>query len=289
MQKVSSYLREQQDKVNNALQKFLPSAEIEPTLIHESIRYTIFAGGKRVRPILCLAACEALGENADKALATACAIEIYHTSTLVHDDLPCMDDDDLRRGQPTCHIKYGYANAVLTGDAQISLAFELAAQSPFPAKTVTALAKAAGSQGVIAGQVIDLASEGKPADAETLDFIHLHKTADLIRVSLELGGICANANQSDIDALTEFGNCIGIAFQIIDDILDVTADQEKLGKPIGSDEISDKLTYVKVHGMDAARAKAKLLTEQADAALEKFSGNKETLRAIADYLLCRDY
>ena len=288
MKKVSDYLREQQSKVNNALQKFLPSSEIEPKLIHDAIRYTIFAGGKRIRPILCLAACDALNGNENDTIATACAIEIYHTSTLVHDDLPCMDDDDLRRGNPTCHIKYGYANAVLTGDAQISLAFELAAQSPFPQKTVTALAKAAGSQGVIAGQIVDLESEGKPADAKTLDFIHLHKTADLIRVSLELGAICANASKSDIDALTEFGNCIGVAFQIIDDILDVTADQEKLGKPIGSDEANDKLTYVKVHGMETARKKAKQLTEQADIALENFQA-KETLRAIADYLLNRDY
>jgi geranylgeranyl diphosphate synthase type II len=289
MQKVSEYLRNQQAKVNNALQKFLPAADTQPALIHEAIRYTVFAGGKRIRPILCLAACEALGGNEANAMPTACAIEIYHTSTLIHDDLPCMDDDDLRRGQPTCHIKYGEANAVLTGDAQMILAFELAAQSPNPAATVTALAKAAGSQGVIGGQIVDLASEGQPADAETLDYIHLHKTADLIRVSLELGAICAHASIKDIAALREFGDCIGLAFQIIDDILDVTADQEKLGKPIGSDEGLDKLTYVRVHGMEAARAQAKTLTEQADAALDTFTGEKQTLRAIASFLLARDY
>lgn len=289
MQKVSEYLRKQQAKVNNALQKFLPAADTQPALIHEAIRYTVFAGGKRIRPILCLAACEALGGEEADALPCACAVEVFHTSTLVHDDLPCMDDDDLRRGQPTCHIKYGEANAVLTGDAQMIMTFELAAKSPNPAATVTALAQAAGSQGVIAGQIVDLASEGQAADAETLDYIHLHKTADLIRVSLELGAICAHASKEDIAALREFGECIGLAFQVIDDILDVTADQEKLGKPVGSDEGLDKLTYVRVHGLDTARAKARALTEQADAALEKFSGQKETLRAIAKYLLDRDY
>jgi geranylgeranyl diphosphate synthase type II len=289
MQKESTYLKSQQAKVNNALHKFIPPAATEPSLIHEAIHYTLFAGGKRIRPILCLAACEALGGNENDALPSACAVEIYHTSTLIHDDLPCMDDDDLRRGLPTCHIKYGEANAVLTGDAQMILAFELAAQSPNPAATVTALAKAAGSQGVIGGQIVDLASEGQPADAKTLDYIHLHKTADLIRVSLELGAICAHASKADIAALTEFGKCIGLAFQIIDDILDITADQAKLGKPVGSDEGLDKLTYVRVHGLEAARAKAKSLTAQASCALDTFSGEKETLHSLAEYLLSRDY
>lgn len=289
MQKVSAYLQNQQAKVNTALQKTLPTEDTQPSLLHHAIRYTVFAGGKRIRPILCLAALEALGGNEADAMASACAVEIFHTSTLIHDDLPCMDDDDLRRGKPTCHIQYGEANAVLTGDAQMILAFELAAQSPNPAATVTALAKAAGSQGVIAGQIVDLASEGQLADAHTLDYIHLHKTADLIRVSLELGAICAGASKEDIAALCEFGECIGLAFQIIDDILDVTADQAKLGKPVGSDEGLDKLTYVRVHGIDAARAKAKQLTEQADSALKPFSGKKETLRALADHLLSRDY
>lgn len=289
MQKVDAYLRNQRAKVNNALQKILPTADTQPALIHEAIHYTVFAGGKRVRPILCLATCQALGGNESDAMSCACALEIYHTSTLVHDDLPCMDDDELRRGKPTCHIIYGEANAVLTGDALMILAFELAAQSPDPAAAVTALSKAAGSQGVIGGQIADLASEGQPANAATLDYIHLHKTADLIRVSLELGAICAGASKEDRSALREFGRCIGLAFQVIDDILDVTADPEKLGKPVGSDEELDKLTYVRVHGLDAARTKARQLTEQAESAISSFSGEKETLRNIAQYLLDRDY
>lgn len=290
MKNVNGVLETKRIQVNNTLQEILPPAGTRPALIHEAMRYSVMAGGKRIRPILTLAAAETLGspDNAD-ALRAGCAVELLHTYTLIHDDLPCMDNDALRRGLPTCHIKFGEANALLAGDALLTLAFEMLGETG-NARLVTELARAAGSQGVIGGQIEDLAAETSAPDSETLEYIHLHKTADLIAVSLRMGAICAGGAEAEIAALSDYGTALGLAFQIIDDILDETADEEKLGKPVGSDREQGKLTWVSLHGLDAARAKAAELTEAAGAALAQLDGRDTALlRGITALLLSRDH
>jgi len=250
-----AYLEERRQKVDVGLSKHLPSATTRPTILHEAMRYAVLAGGKRLRPILCMAACEAAGGNPDAALLPGLALEILHTYTLVHDDLPCMDDDDLRRGRPTTHVRFGEANALLAGDALLTLAFEWTAQVPAPppyppGQVSLELATGAGSQGVIGGQVEDLAAEGQPINADLVDYIHRHKTAALIRAATRMGAVCAGSTPSQLDALSRYGERIGFAFQIADDILNVTSTPEQLGKPVGNDATLRKLTYVAVHGME---------------------------------------
>jgi geranylgeranyl diphosphate synthase type II len=291
---MKEYLVSRQKMVDDALQKFLPQASVKPKTIHKAMRYSIFAGGKRLRPILCLAAAECCGGEASEALPLACAIECIHTYSLIHDDLPCMDDDDLRRGMPTSHKVFGEAIAVLAGDALLTFAFELAAQVPaWPRYSlrdvISELAVASGSRNLIAGQVVDLESEGKRISLPLLRFIHESKTAALLRTTIRLGAMSANATPARLESLSTFGTSLGLAFQVIDDILDVTQSSEMLGKSAGKDLVAEKATYPSVVGLDASRRIAKRLTAEAHRSLKPFGQKAEILHGLADYLLDREY
>jgi geranylgeranyl diphosphate synthase type II len=289
---LNTYLNDRRHSVEAKLEQMMPPETTRPAILHRAMRYSVMAGGKRLRPILCLAACEAVGGHPEHALLPGIAIEILHTYTLIHDDLPCMDDDDLRRGHPTAHVVFGEANALLAGDALLTLAFEWLAQSTPPApyqssQLVLELATASGSQGVIGGQVEDLAAEGREADADLVDYIHRHKTAALLRASVRMGGICGGASPAALEALTQYGECAGLAFQIADDILNVTSTAEQLGKPVGNDEQLKKLTYVAVHGLDASRKKANELITRAVEAIRPLPGDPTPLIALAEYTVKR--
>ena len=291
---LKDYLREQSAVVDRALDLFLPKASVKPATIHKAMRYSLFAGGKRLRPVLCLAAAQACGGEIAPALPPACAVECIHTYSLIHDDLPCMDDDDLRRGRPTSHKVFGEGVAVLAGDALLTFAFELltlAQGSPrYPvAALIRELAHAAGSRQLIAGQVADLEGEGKQLSLRELRFIHEAKTAALLTASIRLGGMSANATPGKLEALNAFGMNLGLAFQVIDDILDVTQTSEKLGKSAGKDVAAQKATYPALLGLEKARKEAQRLTVASLAALKPFGKKGDTLRAIAEYLLHREY
>jgi geranylgeranyl diphosphate synthase type II len=289
----SRYWSVRQKQVEAALNRFLPSAETRPKTIHQAMRYSIFAGGKRLRPIICLAAAEVLRGKIDAALPLACAVECIHTYSLIHDDLPCMDNDDFRRGKPTSHKVYGEGIAVLAGDALLTIAFEIAAQcQSWPryshAAIVREIASAAGSQALVAGQVADLEGEGKKITPADLRYIHENKTAALIASSIRLGAMSANATPKQLEKLTEFGQSLGLAFQVIDDILDVTQTTEKLGKSAGKDLKAQKATYPALLGLEKARAEADRLTRKARAALKPFGRDAAPLEAISDFLLKRE-
>jgi geranylgeranyl diphosphate synthase type II len=291
---VRSYLEARCALVDQALDRLLPGEAVAPATLHKAMRYSIFAGGKRLRPVLVLAAAEACGGAHENALPAACAVECLHTYSLIHDDLPCMDDDDLRRGRPTSHKVFGEALAVLAGDALQALAFEsLSRMSPAPGYTgadyVCELAQASGSRHLIAGQVMDLEGEGRKLSADELRAIHEGKTAALLTCCTRLGGMSAGCSSSHLDALTRFGRSLGLAFQVIDDILDVTQTSEKLGKTAGKDVAAEKATYPSILGLDASRAEATRLTTLAHDALDVFGDAAQPLRLIADYLLARDY
>jgi len=291
---LKDYLNERSAVVDGALDRFLPKATVKPATIHKAMRYSLFAGGKRLRPVLCLAAAEACGGALEPALPAACAVECIHTYSLIHDDLPCMDNDDFRRGRPTSHKVFGDGIAVLAGDALLTLAFEIltAAQGTarYPVATLLReLAHAAGSCQLIAGQVADLEGEGKKLTVRELRFIHEAKTAALLTASIRLGGMSANATPARLEALTAFGMNLGLAFQVIDDILDVTQTSEKLGKSAGKDVAAQKATYPALLGLEKSRKEARRLTAASLAALKPFGKNGDTLRAIGEYLLAREY
>jgi geranylgeranyl diphosphate synthase type II len=291
---LKEYLATRAAEVDAALDAFLPKAKEKPATIHAAMRYSLFAGGKRLRPILCLAAAEACGGDLESAMPPACAVEILHTYSLVHDDLPCMDDDDLRRGRPTCHKVYGEGMAVLTGDALLTEAFLILAQtSPAPryptASYVAELALTGGSTKLIGGQVMDLEGEGKKLTKAQLVKIHESKTAALLATSIRLGAMTANATDKQLEALTIFGRALGLAFQVIDDILDVTASTEVLGKTAGKDLAVEKATYPAILGLEKSRKEAAKLTQEAMDALLPFGKKAQRLREIADYLLKREY
>jgi geranylgeranyl diphosphate synthase type II len=258
------------------------------------MRYSLFAGGKRLRPILCLAAAEACGGQVTKALPLACAIECIHTYSLVHDDLPSMDNDDLRRGRPTCHKVFGEGIAILAGDALLTIAFEIAAEAQ-PSRRYSLreilgeISTAAGSQKLIAGQVADLEAEGRRIDRAQLRYIHENKTAAILTTSVRLGAMSANAGKKQLTAITKFGRALGLAFQVIDDILDVTQTSEKLGKSAGKDIAAQKATYPAVMGLEKSRLEAQRLTREAHRALKSLGKSATVLRALADYLLEREY
>jgi geranylgeranyl diphosphate synthase type II len=280
-------------EVNRALDRFLPSATTRPATIHKAMRYSLFAGGKRMRPALCLAAADACGGSAIQAMPLACAVECIHTYSLVHDDLPAMDNDDYRRGKLTNHKVFGEGIAVLAGDALLTQAFEVAAQCKgwprYPHQRVMLeLASAAGSLQLIAGQVADLEAEGKKITASNLRYIHERKTSALLCCSVRLGGMSANCSPDHLKALTDFGYHVGLAFQVIDDILDVTQTSEKLGKTAGKDTKAQKATYPSIVGLERSRKIAEELTDRAFAALRPFRGKAAALRALAEYLLKRD-
>jgi len=291
---LNRYLDRSFKQVNAALNRYLPKASAKPKTLHESMRYSMFAGGKRLRPILCMAAAEACGGKASDSLILGSAVECIHTYSLIHDDLPGMDDDDLRRGMPTNHVVYGEGIAVLAGDALLTLAFELANQAK-PTKRykqngfVGELAKTAGHAQLIAGQVADLEGEGMPVSREQLRYIHERKTSALLTCSVRLGGMSANATPRQLQALTDFGYSVGLAFQVIDDILDVTLSSEQLGKTAGKDVAVQKATYPSVVGLAKSQKIAAKLTTKAYAALKPFNGKAVALEALADYLLKRDH
>lgn len=288
-----AYLQAQTAAVNRALDRFMPRATVKPSTLHQAMRYSLFAGGKRMRPALCLAAAAACGGDGEAAMPLACAVECIHTYSLVHDDLPAMDDDDFRRGKPTSHKVFGEGIAVLAGDALLTQAFEIAAQAQsWPRyshqQIILELTRASGSLQLIAGQVADLEGEGKKLSAEQLRYIHERKTSALLCCSVRLGGMSANCSPGRLRALTEFGYNVGLAFQIIDDILDVTQTSEQLGKTAGKDTAAQKATYPSIVGMEKSRQIARRLTDRAFAALEVFGGKAAALHALAGYLLQRD-
>lgn len=290
----TKYLSDTAKRVDRALDAFLPKEKIAPKTIHKAMRYSVFAGGKRLRPILCLAAAEACGGDVERAMPAACAVEVLHTYSLVHDDLPCMDDDDLRRGRPTCHKVFGDGMAVLCGDALLTEAFYILAQtSQTPryrmAEFIKELALTSGSRHLIGGQVMDLEGEGKKLTKAQLVAIHQAKTAALLTTSLRLGAMSVNAIPVKVEALTTFGQCLGLAFQIIDDILDVTQSTEVLGKTAGKDVNVAKATYPAIVGLEKSRKEAAELTQKAMHAIAGFGKKGEHLRQLADFLLGREY
>ena len=287
------YLAESTAAVNRALDAFLPAAGAKPGTIHQAMRYSIFAGGKRLRPALCLAAAEACQGSRVEALPLACAVECIHTYSLIHDDLPAMDNDDYRRGKLTNHKVFGEGIAILAGDALLTEAFAIAGRCKgWPRYShqdiVLELAEAAGSRQLIAGQVADLEGEGKKISAAQLQYIHQRKTAALLRCSARLGGMSANAAPAQLKALGDFGRNVGLAFQIIDDILDVTQTSEQLGKTAGKDTRAQKATYPSILGLKESRKMAEKLTGRAFAALRIFKGQARALEALAGHLLRRD-
>ena len=291
---LTSYLSARQKEVDRALDRFLPKESVAPATIHKAMRYSLFAGGKRLRPVLCLAAADACGGPTSAALPLACALECIHTYSLIHDDLPSMDNDDLRRGRATCHKVFGDGIAILAGDALLTLAFEIAAKAKEPKRydlrqIFQEIATAAGSQKLIAGQVADLEAEGRRINRAQLRYIHENKTAALLTCSVRLGAMAANARASELAAITAFGRALGLAFQVIDDILDVTQTSEKLGKSAGKDVAAKKATYPAVIGLNKSRAEANRLTRDADAALASFGRSADRLREIAKHLLAREY
>ncbi|MFJ3262414.1 (2E,6E)-farnesyl diphosphate synthase [Pseudomonas sp. NPDC086581] len=282
-------------RVDAALEKLFVAPREELTRIYAAMRYSVVNGGKRVRPLLAYAACEALGGEAERADGAACAVELIHAYSLVHDDLPAMDDDDLRRGQPTTHIAFDEACAILAGDGLQALAFEVignARLNPQDAQTrldmLLALTRAAGSAGMVGGQAIDLESVGRRIDQAALETMHRHKTGALIEASVQLGALASGrADDASLDALRRYAEAIGLAFQVQDDILDVESDTATLGKTQGKDQAHDKPTYPSLLGLDAAKAYALALRDQALAALDGFGDSAEPLRALARYIVER--
>ncbi len=290
---LQAYLDTRTAFINRGLDRFLPGEKVKPATIHKAMRYSLFAGGKRIRPAICLAAASACGGTDEAALPLACAVECIHTYSLIHDDLPAMDNDDFRRGKPTNHKVFGEGIAVLAGDALLTQAFEIAAHAKGWSRyshqdLILELAAASGSLQLIAGQVADLEGEGKKISAAELKYIHERKTSALLCCSVRLGGMSANCTAAQLQALTDFGYNVGLAFQIIDDILDITQTSEQLGKTAGKDTKAQKATYPSIVGMAKSQKLAKQLTDRAFAALKIFRGRAEALEAIAHYLLVRD-
>ena len=289
------YLRQRQDLVNQALRRYVPRLENFAARVTEAMHYSLFAGGKRLRPILLLAGAEAVGGRAEDYLPAACALECIHTYSLIHDDLPAMDDDDLRRGKPTCHKAFDEATAILAGDGLLTMAFELLSHPDLVArvagerllKVIHLVARAAGIHGMVAGQMADLLAEGRAVSPEELDFIHRHKTGALITASVVSGAMLAGAEEAALSALEAYGWAIGRAFQIVDDILDIVGDEKTLGKPVGSDLAKKKATYPALYGLEASREKARELVAEALNHLRSFGPEAEPLRDIARYIVER--
>nr|YP_002049403.1 geranylgeranyl pyrophosphate synthase [Paulinella chromatophora]ACB43193.1 geranylgeranyl pyrophosphate synthase [Paulinella chromatophora] len=288
----AAYLRAARESVELALDGSLGTER--PTSLSEAMRYSLLAGGKRLRPILCLAACELAGGNVAAAMPTAVALEMIHTMSLIHDDLPAMDNDDLRRGRPTNHKVYGEATAILAGDALLTRAFEIVAlRSPGVSpecilKVIGELSLAAGAPGLVGGQMVDLESEGKEVNLDTLEYIHLHKTGALLSACVICGGLIGDASDELLQALRNYARGIGLAFQIIDDILDVTASSDVLGKTAGKDLVADKTTYPKLLGLKASRERAEQLVAEAKQGLDPWRDRAAPLLALADYITGRD-
>src|ERR1700680_1132347 len=290
--KPPAFFEEDRLAVDAALERLLPQESARPASIHEAMRYSVFAGGKRPPPIRCLEAARTFGADVTAALHPACAIEMIHTYSLIHDDLPALDNDDLRRGKPTCHKKFGEATAILAGDALLTLAFETIGKTPVdPARSVamvTEVASAAGTvNGMVGGQVADLEAEGHRIAPEMLEYIHRSKTAALIRASVATGALCGGAGTEDVARLRRFGESIGWAFQVTDDILDVEESSAALGKTAGKDIAQQKATYPSVYGLARSHEIANDLATRAIAELAPYAERAERLRDIAEYLVLR--
>lgn len=289
-----AYLEERRAWVEAYLADNLPPLSAKPERLHDSIRYSVLAPGKRIRPILVMAGAEAVGGDPRSVLPTACALECIHVFSLIHDDLPCMDDDDYRRGRLTNHKVYGEAMALLAGDALLALAFEWIASnvSSVPAadvvETIRLVARASGTWGMVGGQVVDMESEGQPVTQEGLAYIHAHKTGALLTASVLSGATLCGAAPWQKQALAVYGESVGLAFQIADDILDVVGDEKKIGKPVGSDEGRAKATYPRLYGLQESRRRAREEACRAIDALRDFGSAAEPLRAISSYIVERD-
>jgi len=290
---VRDFFRECRELTDARLDVLVPAETIEPSLVHKAMRWSLFAGGKRLRPALLLAAGRAFGAHDTALLGTACALEMIHTYSLIHDDLPAMDDDELRRGRPTCHIRFDEATAILAGDALQTLAFQTIAEdealdASLRVALVRELARAAGTpRGMIAGQAYDLAAESRDVTGTELERIHHHKTGALLRAAVRAGAIIARASREELDAITVYGARLGLLFQITDDLLDVTATAEDLGKTPGKDERARKATYPALYGVEASRERARTVHGEALAALERLERPVPLLQAIADFILER--
>ena len=292
---LEAYLKERRLLVDAALDRFLPSEDTQPPSVHRAMRYSVLAGGKRLRPILVIAGAELVGAAPGSVMPTACALEMIHTYSLIHDDLPAMDDDDYRRGRLTNHKVFGDAVAILAGDALLTLAFQLVAQNAaltsVDAKVVcdavAEIAEAAGTHGMVGGQVVDIESEGKTVTADQLEYIHIHKTAALLRASLSVGARLGGADAAALAAVREAGQSLGLAFQIVDDILDVEGSLETLGKTAGSDERKQKVTYPSLHGIEASRLEARRLIERTKSRLGVFGARAVPVCALADFVVER--
>lgn len=290
--KLSAFFEEDRLAVDDALERLLPAEATPPSSIHRAMRYSVFAGGKRMRPILCLESARIFGSEVTPALHPACAIEFIHTYSLIHDDLPALDNDDLRRGKPTCHKTFGEAIAILAGDGLLTLAFETIGATPVAAERRAAMvlevATSAGTiKGMVGGQVADIEAEGKRVDPQMLEYIHRSKTAALIRASITAGALCAGAGADDVVRLQRFGETIGWAFQVTDDILDVEESSAALGKTAGKDMAQQKATYPAVYGLERSHEIAKELATKAIAELAPYAERGARLREIAEYLVLR--
>lgn len=289
---LKQYLERQRLVVEKALESALPQNEGPEARVVEAMRYSLFAGGKRLRPILCLAAADAVSGKTEAAIPAACALEMIHTYSLIHDDLPAMDDDDLRRGKPTSHVVFGEAIAILAGDGLLTEAFVLLSdyRSLLPERAlrlIGVIAKAASYRGMVGGQVVDMLSQNRPADLQTVQQMHDRKTAALITAATESGALAGGGSDDQVEALARYGRAIGLAFQIADDILDIESSTEVLGKTAGSDVARGKVTYPAVVGMEGSREEAQKLVNNALAAVEIFDYRAEPLRGLAKYIITR--
>jgi len=279
--------------VNQALEALLPSPETYPPLIHQAMRYSVLDGGKRLRPVLVMAAAEAVGGKAQDYISAACAFELIHTYSLVHDDLPAMDNDDYRRGKLSNHKVYGEATAILAGDALLTMAMQLLAESKGKPENVLRVIREtailAGSQGLIGGQVVDTISEGREVDVATVEYIHRHKTGALFKAAVRAGAILADATEAQITALTSYAEHLGLAFQIKDDILDLEGDEQKIGKTVGSDTRNNKATYPALFGLSKSRDKARQAAENALLSLQDFGAEADFLRSMVNFVIERDF
>lgn len=285
-------LKEQIDLIDEHLGKYLEKKDNPQSIIYDAMRYSVFAGGKRLRPILMLNVCKMCGGDTDEVMPFACALEMIHTYSLIHDDLPAMDNDDLRRGMPTSHKKFGEATAILAGDALLNKAFEVVSsykgkQTERAMKAINILSVSSGTEGMIGGQIVDMLSEGKTITPDELRYLHLNKTGAIIRSACVIGAVMSGAGEEEIKVVDGFAQNLGIAFQIQDDILDVTGTEEELGKPIGSDAEENKNTYVSLMGLERSKELAEEYSDSAKKSLDIFGSKADFLKQFTDYLTDR--
>lgn len=290
-QSFKELIAERQSLIEEALDRYLPPAENYPERLHAAMRYSVFAGGKRLRPLLTLLSCETCGGKMEDAMPPACAMELIHTYSLVHDDLPAMDDDDFRRGKPSSHRAFDEPTAILAGDALLTFAFELVASQTRDKSLVPSLvcelARGAGTDGMLGGQMVDILSQGAEPTEGLIRYLHSHKTGALIVASVRCGALCAHASESELQSLTHYAEAVGLGFQIIDDVLDVEGTADQLGKTPGKDLRQNKLTYTALCGVEKARRDAEGLVERAKSHLEDFGRNAEPLALLADFVVKR--